>query len=508
MAVAVLGPLEVDGEALRLGRRDRIVLAVLVVRAGRVVTPDELAEAVWRERPPASWQKNLQGCVSRLRRVLGGAAIETSSGGYRLLLAPDVLDIREFERLTERAQELLSQGEPDRAAYTAERALALWRGPPLPDLEDWEVGILEATRLTQLRLAAEDTHLDSLLRAGHHDDVLAIAAAMVEAAPTREPRWVMLALAQYRAGDQSTGLETLRRLRAVLDDELGVEPGQDVLDLEEAILRHDPRLLVDPSERAGDRCPYPGLTAYDEGDADFFFGREVEIARCLELLDRCGVLTVVGPSGVGKSSLVGAGLVPALRARGCEVVTMMPGPQPLESLAEATGGRRGSAPTDPLPILVVDQAEELYALCDDPLARRRFVRAVLDHADRAPVVLVLRADRTGDLAGDPDLARLVERGLFLLGGLSGAELNEAIEGPARQGGLILEPGLIDLLVREVEGEPGALPLLSHVLRETWLGGRGGPSPSRVTDNPAGSEGRLPSPPRSSSRGSRATSVRS
>ena len=118
--------------------------------------------------------------------------------------------------------------------------------------------------------------------------------------------------------------------------------------------------------------------------------------------------------------------------------------------------------------LVVDQAEEAVTVCADPAERERYFAALAAHVGAGgALVLSLRADHLGDLAPYPDIARVLEDGLYLLGPMSEPDLRSAIEGPARRAGLRLEPGLVDLLVREVEGEPAALPLLSHVLRETW-----------------------------------------
>ena len=119
-------------------------------------------------------------------------------------------------------------------------------------------------------------------------------------------------------------------------------------------------------------------------------------------------------------------------------------------------------------MLVVDQCEEAFRPTRaDERERAEFLAALLEHAERAPVVVTLRADRVGELAGHPAFARRVEQGLYLLAAMSPEDLRRSIEGPAAQAGLRLEPGLVDLLVRDVEGEPGALPLLSHALRETW-----------------------------------------
>ena len=228
--------------------------------------------------------------------------------------------------------------------------------------------------------------------------------------------------------------------------------------MQEAILRQDPDLARVASTAASEVCPYRGLLPYEAEDAEAFFGREGDVAACLSRLRERNVLVVVGPSGCGKSSLVRAGVVAALRRNGRRVVVTTPGSRPLDSLASLP--RRGTPP-----VLVVDQAEEAVTLCQDTAERTAYFAALA--AYDGPLVLALRADRLGDLSAYPDFARLVESGLYLLAGLTDENLRMAIQGPAEQAGLRLEGGLLDLLVREVEGEPGALPLLSHVLRLTW-----------------------------------------
>ncbi len=462
MGIGVLGPLSVDDGAIRLGSRDRVVLAALAMRAGEVLSADELADAVWHERPPASWNKNLQGCVVRLRKALGQEAIETSPLGYRLAVRADTVDGHRFGQLVERGRELLTLGESERAMYTLGQALGLWRGRPLVELEEWEPGAVEARRLEELRLEAQDLWLEAALQAGHHREVLAEAQAMVSAAPLREQRWTLLALAQYRAGRQSDALRTLHDVRRMLVQELGLDPGPDVDALEQAILRHEPSLLVDVANtQRSAACPYRGLTPYDVDDAESFFGRDADVAACLDRLNHQGVLAVVGPSGSGKSSLVRAGIAARLERAGQDVVVGTPGVHPLDTLAGLRPAKRGQ-------ILVVDQCEEVFSLCEDAAERDTFLAHVVEHAKTAPVVISLRADHLGGISSHLGFARLVERGLYLLGAMSDENLQAAVEGPARQAGLVVEPGLVDLLVREVEGEPGALPLLSHALRETWL----------------------------------------
>ena len=117
VTIAVLGPLSVDGDATSLSPRDRVVLEVLALRPGEVVSAERLADAMWGEVPPPTWNKVVQGCVVRLRKVLGAAAIETSPAGYRLTTPADDVDAHRFERMVRRSVELLTLGEHDRAAY-------------------------------------------------------------------------------------------------------------------------------------------------------------------------------------------------------------------------------------------------------------------------------------------------------------------------------------------------------------------------------------------------------
>jgi WD40 repeat protein/DNA-binding SARP family transcriptional activator/energy-coupling factor transporter ATP-binding protein EcfA2 len=465
--VAVLGPLEVGGDDAGLAPRDRVVLEALAIRPGQVVSAERLADALWGDRPPASWAKVVQGCVMRLRRSIAAEAIETSPSGYRLALRADEIDASRFERLLTRSQELLTLGEPERAAYIVAEALALWRGRPLTDLEGWEPGRIEAGRLDELRLDAEEVRLDAALRAGRYREVLAEASGRVAEAPLRERRWALLALAQYQAGRQGEALRTLHQARTVLADELGLDPGPDLVAMEQSILRQDPSLAAEAAlAEPSDTCPYLGLVPYDVADADAFFGRDDEVAACVHRLATAGVLAVVGPSGSGKSSLVRAGLAAALRRDGGQVIVITPGAHPMDALTAVPA-------SGPTPVLIVDQCEEAVSLCDDPAEQTRFFAALVEHTLRGRLVVALRADRMGDLSAHPAFARLVERGLYLLSAMSVADLRAAIEGPAHQAGFLVEAGLVDLLVRDVEGEPGALPLLSHALRETWERREGG-----------------------------------
>jgi DNA-binding SARP family transcriptional activator/WD40 repeat protein len=221
-------------------------------------------------------------------------------------------------------------------------------------------------------------------------------------------------------------------------------------------------------------CPFKGLASFDVADAGYFFGRERLVAELVARLVGAPLLGVVGPSGSGKSSVVRAGLVPAL-AGGVlpgsdewSQVVIRPGEHPLQELARAMAGVR----PDRRVVLVVDQFEELFTVCRDERERGAFVDALVHaRSDGAPrvVVLAVRADLYGRCATYPALSDLLGAHHVLVGPMRGDELRRAIELPARRAGLLVEPELVDALVRDVEDEPGALPLLSSALLELWQG---------------------------------------
>jgi len=459
MSIDVLGPLTYDG-SVNFGRRDRAMLTALAMRVGQTVSVDSLTEAVWGRDPPPSSHKALQGCVVRLRRSMGAGTIETSAQGYRLVVAASEVDFRRFEQMVARSRELLELGEPERAAYLLSQALELWRGRAFEDVEPWDRAAIEASRLDELRLEAEELRVDAHLRSGRHLEVLAAAESMVRAAPMRERRWMLLSVAQYQAGRQTEALRTLHRLKAVLAERLGLDPGPELASLEEAILRQDAALLSNGVTPTSARCPYQGLMPYDVGDAESFFGREADIRACLELLASSNTLSVLGPSGSGKSSLVRAGVAASLTRDSRVVQVMTPGLHPMHSL---------SAVSEPVPgsVLLVDQCEEAFALCSDEAERKAFFAALVTRAESEPLVLAMRADRLADASAYPDFARLLARGLHVLAAMNEQGLRDAVQAPARQSGLLIEAGLVDLLVSEVQGIPGALPMLSHALQETW-----------------------------------------
>ena len=360
-----------------------------------------------------------------------------------------------------RARALLAVGESDRVAFLLEHALAQWRGPAFADLPEWPPARREAGRLDELRLEAQEMQVDAMLRSGQAREVLAQAQTLVRAAPLRERRWELLVLAQYQSGAQGEALRSLRQLRAVLARELGIDPSPEMLALEQSILNQDPRLLVAQARSGAAQCPWQGLKAYDVEDTERFFGRDADVEACLAILDRGSFVALVGPSGSGKSSLLRAGVLATLRRRGHRVVLVTPGPHPMQSLtALGADAPRGT-------VLAVDQCEEVFALCDDLEERRTFLERLAEEAQRRPVLVTVRGDRLVLVTEHAGFSRLVEGGLHLVGALDEHGLRQAIERPAEQAGLVIEHGLVDVLVHEVRDDPGALPLLSHALLETW-----------------------------------------
>ncbi|WP_380167605.1 BTAD domain-containing putative transcriptional regulator [Jannaschia sp. R86511] len=458
MSLRLLGPVMLDptepSEA-SLTPRHRLVLTALAVRRGHVVPPGEIAEAVWAGVPPPSWSKQVQICVVRLRKALGHDAIETAQGGYRLVAEVLGLDVDAFEQLVRRGRELARDGQPDRAATTLARAVAVWGGDPFTLLGGWPPAVAESARLRELHAGAQEDLLECRLAVGEHREVAAQAEVLVAQEPLRERRWALLALARYRCGRQAEALGSLQRARRLLRDELGIDPGEELVRLETSILHQDPTLRPVPRPRVVSQdCPYKGLSHHDVGDP--LFGRDADVASCLARLRTSPLVVVAGPSGCGKSSLVRAGVVPALVRTGRDVVVVVPGLDGTFTIPVS-----GTS----APVLVVDQLEEAVAGTSPPADT--LARLAAYALDVAPVVVTVRADRLAALTADTAFSRLAERGLYLLPPLDGDALREVVERPAVDAGLRVEPGLVELLVRDVEGQPGALPLLSHALVETW-----------------------------------------
>jgi len=503
----------------------RALLAYLAIEADRPHAREALAGLLWPDYPNRSALTNLRSALANLRQVIGDRQadppfLNITRHTIQFNLASDcALDVSTLRDL------------PHMPAAQLERAVRTYRGTFLegfslvdsPAFEEWVLVIREQIKREVLgalrRLAA---HFEAQ---GEYD----LAANYGRRALALEPwdeeahRQVMRALALD--GQRSLALAQFEACRKLLEQELGVEPAQETIALAESI-RHEELKSPVVGELAGQPVrqeapapgepPFKGLAFFDEADADIFCGREGLTAELVTKAQQClapepagnRLLAIIGASGSGKSSIVRAGLVPALRQLtyadgspsrvfGDAIHVITPGACPLEalalSLARDTAGvaataalldvmaqdvrslhfaaaRQAQQSSSPRLLLVVDQFEELFSLCRDEAGRQAFIDNLL-YAAKTPgpvvVVLALRADFYARCAPYENLRQALGQRQQYIGAMSAAELRQAMEEPARRGGWTFEPGLVDLLLGEMSAAPGALPLMSHTLLEMW-----------------------------------------
>ena len=746
----VLGPVAVsrDDKALSLGGpQQRLTLALLLAEFGRSVSTDKLIDSIWGATPPTTARKTLQVYVSHLRGIVGEQHIESDAAGYQLVNG--TVDAVEFEELTRKGQAELNS-DPRAAADLLAEALGLWMGSPYAGLEDNQTLLAEAGRLEEMRVSALESRIEADLSVGVAAPLIGELESLVREYPFRERFSAQLMLALYRGGRQAEALRSFGRTRDMLVEELGIEPGPELWELQQRILDQDPtlttiaqpadkpllrairgyelrelagegpmgrvyrafnrgthrrvavkavrrdvaggsqfvssfeptmqlltnldhphilptldywrdadgaylvspwmdggsltaalgdsrpwasepalklidelgaalsyahrsgvvhgavnpnnvvfddegvayladfpiiavregthvapevavgesptpradvfslgliihelftgtlpdqdesasRLLshdiqdviikataVDPSRRyerveelkralrratgsdvvgvaaetpdSGPlvRNPYKGLRAFQETDADDFFGREDLVELALDKTARHRLVAVVGPSGSGKSSLVKAGVLPRLREQGRGLITeMYPGNFPFEELetalrrvavewpergviADLTSDARGLLrvtkqilPDDDSElVLVIDQFEELFSLLDNRDTRSLFLDSltniVSDAYSRTLVVITLRADFFDRPLQHSEFGKMLEAGVVPVTTPTRNELARAVSDPARQVGLEIEPGLVSEIVADFSDQPGGLPLMQFTLTE-------------------------------------------
>ena len=257
MDFRLLGPLEVldQGRVLPLGgAKQRALLAVLLLRPNEVVSVDRLIDELWGEEPPSTATKVVQVYVSQLRKSLAGdksqPVIETRPPGYAVRVEPGRLDVECFEGLLSRARRRRSAGDLEETASVLREALALWRGEALADFAYEPFAQAAIARLEELRLVALEERIEADLAVGRHAEVVAELETLVAEEPLREGLRGQLMLALYRSGRQAEGLEAYQQARRVLVEQLGIEPGPALQELEKAILRQDP-VLEPPSAADG-----------------------------------------------------------------------------------------------------------------------------------------------------------------------------------------------------------------------------------------------------------------
>ncbi len=326
----VLGSFRVDrdGQSIPLGPRlQRTLLAILVVEAGHVVPVDRLIDLLWHEAPPAAAVASLQAYVSQLRRLLEpdrparapARVLGTQDPGYVLRIEDDQVDATRFQALARQARLDLAAGEPQAADAAIEAALALWHGEPLVEFtgEPWAVPAV--SRLAQSYDLALEDRIDAWLALGRNEQAAAELEAMVTARPLRERRWGQLMVACYRSGRQADALRAYQRCRAVLGEELGLEPGPELKRLEATVLAHDPSLdwrpnrAAPPGTRSVPRVP-PPVSAEAVAPAGRTFpapagliGRQAVLARLESRLGQAaagtgGTVVLAGEPGAGKTT--------------------------------------------------------------------------------------------------------------------------------------------------------------------------------------------------------------
>ena len=305
MEIRILGPFEMvtdDGQLMDVGGHlPQALLVVLALAGGRLVSADRLLEQVWPDAELID-RNRLQVHISRLRKVLGSDLIVTRAGGYSLKIPAGALDVTRFDQLAASGRAALQRQDPADAVRLLRQALGLWRGRPLAEFADTGFARGMIARLEDARLTATEDRIGAELMLGVAGALTGEIEALVQEHPVRERLWCQLILTLYRAGRQSDALGAYRRARAILADELGVDPGPELRKLEAAVLSQDPALdapaAVPTTTAPGEDRPgnLPAATSA-------LIGRTAELGEIAEMLRVSRLVTLTGPGGVGKTRL-------------------------------------------------------------------------------------------------------------------------------------------------------------------------------------------------------------
>lgn len=464
----VLGPLAAfddDTEVALGGPRQRLVLALLILEAGRAVPAERLVDQVWGDNAPSTGTGPLRTYIWQLRGLLtpvgtGAASSDRDSlvvsrdSGYLLDIHPGQVDSVQFEQFFSDARTAAASGQPERALTLLDDALGLWQGPAFGDLATTPALEAAAARLGQLELAAKELRAEMQLTTGRHLDVAAALGDLARANPARENLWVLLMTALYRSGRQRDALLCYQEARTVLADEMGIEPGPELRDLEQSILAQDPSLDWRP------RTSTPGTTPDDvAGTADgdvpnnlpreltSFVGRVAERAAVAEAVAESPLVTLTGTGGGGKTRLALAvardlsaqfvdgvwfvdlapitdgGLIPRAIAAPLGVDADQAGQ--LDHLCRAVADRRVLLLLDNCEHLVESVAktiEELLLRCPSLsilATSREELRVTPELVWRVPTLSLPAEDTHEDaIAGSEAVQLFIERGRGALGGFS------------------------------------------------------------------------------------------
>ncbi len=497
-----------DGQPLAgFGTRKAEALLVYLACTWRPHPREALADLLWDERSQSQAMGNLRVVLNRLRQQLGDYLIITRDVVGFKPTASIELDVADLEGSLRSDQEAGGIQSETSASLVGQAIMQLYRGEFLDgftvfecrQFEDWVTQ--ERERLHYLVIDRLNALVAYELENGNYTPGLEHAARLLSLDPLMETAHQQMMLLLAYSGQRAGALDQYEACRKIMAAELQVEPSLEITELYESIrdgtLETGKWVIPSPvkEQPAPGSCPYKGLQFFDEGDAPLFFGREALVDRLLERLpppDGDGssssnqdpwrrFLAVIGASGSGKSSVVRAGMVPIIRhSRDLDIQMITPTAHPLEAISQLSGPLSVAGVDDGSCLLVVDQFEELFSLCREEVERKAFIDHLLSlvGSDRQPsviLVIVLRADFYAACAPYESLREALAQRQEYIGPMSAAELRLAIEEPARLGKWELEAGLVDLFLRDIgvgiegqEPEPGALPLLSHALMETWL----------------------------------------
>ncbi|MEU3100869.1 BTAD domain-containing putative transcriptional regulator [Streptomyces griseoflavus] len=366
LAFRLFGAVEVEDEAggtLDLGtRKQRALTAMLALEPGRVVSLDRLIDELWSGEPPARATRTLQAYVAHLRKVLEPGRpprtpprlLLTREPGYLLAAAPGQVDLERFTAAAEEGRAALARGGHAEALRLLDGALELWRGDPLGEFTDERFARPVVSRLAEVRASAEEDRYEARLALGGAAACVPGLEELTGRQPYRERGWALLVLALYRAGRQADALAALRRVRALLDGELGLRPGPELRDLEQAVLHQAPELRLPPPEP-----PAPSPAPRPPAGADGLVARDSELELAERTLSAArrgtgGVLLVAGEAGIGKTRYA-AEVAERARARGFTVARggCVDGTAPafwpwVQVLREAAGDAAGHLLTDPV----------------------------------------------------------------------------------------------------------------------------------------------------------------
>ncbi|HVP22104.1 MAG TPA: BTAD domain-containing putative transcriptional regulator [Anaerolineaceae bacterium] len=528
LLITLLGSFHVtlDGEEITgfKSQRVRALLAYLAVEQQIAHSRNSLAALFWPDWPDQEAHNNLRYALYNLRQAIRSQEVEPQfliAGREMVQFNPasdSFVDVASFIQFTQSAKN--QSFDPDRL----KEAIGLYQGEFLegfaPDLgqefDDWVT--FKRAELNRIKCEALGKLADHYESLGEAQQALVYARRLVEVDPWQENGHRRLMRLLANSGESSAALLHYEHYRLQLEQELGVNPDEETQELFRSIQQKGRTVELagksqgkESPKRIGE-CPYRGLSAFQEQDAPFYFGREEYVEHLLRKLNENSLVVVLlGSSGSGKSSLIYAGLLPKVRSeKTCLVLDFRPGMSPFCALASALmpwldperteierliesqklaaaissgdvsirmviGRILAKHPGIERFLLFIDQFEELYTLCTDEEIQRRFLDALLQEAGKEAggpgpsiiFLLTLRADFMGRALSYRPFADALQDSAQMLGPMSQVELRAAVEKPAQKQGVVFEEGLVDRILKDVGDQPGNLPLLEFALTLLW-----------------------------------------